>query len=91
MPERARRLFEKFVAAAGSDAKAAEILGCSRSYVHHIRGARRTPGITVAAAISRESLRLCGFAIPAEMWSEGPHPRSPRSSRKVRRKHSAGS
>lgn len=76
--DRARRRFAAFVAENGGDTNVADLLGCSRSYVHHIRNGQRTPGIAIAAAISRAA------DIPAEDWSPRLHPRA--RSRKVRRK-----
>jgi len=78
--EQARIRFSQYVSQHGGDRAVADMLGCSRSLVCLIRTGQRTPGLSVAAAISRVT------KIPAQLWNQERKPRVPSVRRSRKRK-----
>lgn len=65
---RALALFIRWTDEVGA-AKAAEVLGCDRSFISHVRSGRKKPSLEKAAALERATKKWQGGPIRAVDWT----------------------
>lgn len=65
---RALKLFIKWTDEVGAT-RAAELLGCDRSFISHVRAGRKKPGLQRAAALERATAKWQHGPIRAVDWT----------------------